>query len=52
MEKDGMEKEKLLKNGGIEFEGEFLNGKKWIGKLYDENKNLVCEIKNNNKKAL
>ena len=33
-------------NGEIEFEGEYLNGKKWNGKQYDKDKkNKIFEIK-------
>ena len=38
--------EGILFNGyGIKFEGEFLNGKKWNGKGYDEDGNIIYEIK-------
>ena len=30
------------------FEGEYLNGKEWNGKLHDENDVIECEIKNGN----
>jgi len=30
---------------GIGFDGELLNGKKWNGKLYDIDGNLICELK-------
>ena len=33
-------------NGNLKFEGEYLNGKKWNGKKYDEEKNIIYEIKN------
>jgi len=32
-------------NGNVIFEGEYLEGKKWTGKGYDINKNLIYEIK-------
>ena len=34
--------------GKIEFEGEYLFNKKWTGKGYDENGNVVYELKNGN----
>ena len=34
--------------GNMMFEGEYLNGKKWNGKGYDGEKNIVYEIKNGN----
>ena len=42
-----MEKEKnYYKNGNIKFEGEYLNNKKWNGKLYDLLNNIIYELKN------
>ena len=37
---------KYFVNGKIEFIGEFLNGKKWNGKGYDENGSILYEIEN------
>ena len=31
--------------GTLKFEGEFLNGKKWAGKVYDNNNNILYELK-------
>ena len=42
--KNGKEGE-YYSNGNLQFEGEYLNGKRWNGKVYDNNKNLICEIK-------
>ena len=39
-------KTKEFFNNKITFEGEYLNEKKWIGKRYDNNNNIICEIKN------
>ena len=36
---------KYFSDGNLEFEGEYLNGKKWTGKGYDK-KNISYEIKN------
>ena len=33
-------------NGQIKFEGEFLNGNYWNGKIYDSNFNIIAEIEN------
>ena len=33
-------------DGNIKFEGKFLNGKKWNGKEYDVNNNLLYELIN------
>ena len=33
-------------DGKLKFEGEYLNGKKWNGKGYDKNKNVIYELKN------
>ena len=33
-------------NGKLEYEGEFLYNKKWNGKGYDENGNIIYELKN------
>ena len=35
-------------NGNIKFEGKYLNGIKWEGKGYDENKNIIYELKEGN----
>ena len=35
-------------NGKIKFDGEYLNGEKIMGKLYDNNGNLFCDLKNAN----
>ena len=35
-------------NEKLEYEGEYLFGKKWNGKGYDENKNIIYELKNGN----
>ena len=35
-------------NGKIDFEGEYLNGKEWKGKGYDENGNITYELNNEN----
>ena len=32
----------------MEFEGEYLYNKKWNGKGYDENDNIIYELKNGN----
>ena len=32
-------------NGELEFEGEYLNGKKWEGKGYDNSNKIVYELK-------
>jgi len=38
-------------NGKLEYEGEYLFNKKWNGKGYDENGNIVYELKNGNGKV-
>ena len=38
-------------HGNIIFEGEYLNDKKWNGKGYDENGNIIYELKNGNGKV-
>ena len=38
-------------NGKLEFEGEYLNNKKWNGKGYDENGNIMYELFNGNGKV-
>ena len=43
-------KEKNL-YGKFEFEGEYLYNKKWNGKGYDENGNIIYELKNGNGKV-
>ena len=35
-------------NGKLEYEGDYLFGKKWNGKGYDENGNVIYELKNGN----
>ena len=35
-------------NSKLEFEGEYLFNKKWNGKGYDKNGNIIYEIKNGN----
>ena len=37
---------KIYRGKIIIFEGEYLNGKKWNGKGYDNKGNIICEIKN------
>ena len=37
--------------GRIEYEGEFLLNKKWNGKGYDENGNIIYELNNGNGKV-
>jgi len=44
-EKYGKGKEYFL-NGKLLFEGEYLNGKRWNGKGYDEDNNIIYELKN------
>ena len=41
-----MEKGKNNRNGILEYEGEYLFNKKWNGKGYDENLNIIYEIIN------
>ena len=43
-EKNGKGKE-YYSNGVIRFEGEYLKGKRWTGKGYDEQNNLIYELK-------
>ena len=38
-------------NEKLEFEGEYLNNEKWNGKGYDENGNIIYELKNGNGKG-
>ena len=38
-------------NGKLEYEGEYLFDKKWNGKGYDENGNVIYELKNGNGKV-
>ncbi len=38
-------------NGILEYEGEYLCGRKWNGKGYDENGNIIYELKNGNGKV-
>jgi len=35
-------------NGKLEYEGEYFNNKKWKGKGYDENSNIIYELINGN----
>ncbi len=52
MERDGMEKEKnIIIKKKIKFEGEYLNGLKWNGIIYNYNKDYNLEIKNGNGKG-
>ena len=44
-------KGKYYVNGLLEFEGEFLYNKKWDGKGYDENGNIIYELKQGNGKV-
>ena len=37
-------KGKEYHNGELKFEGEYLNGKKWNGKIYEEG-NTICELR-------
>ena len=37
-------KVKLFKNGKFEYESEYLNNKKWNGKGFDENGNIIYEL--------
>ena len=41
-------KGKLFKNGKFEYESEYLNNKKWNGKGFDENGNIIYELINGN----
>ena len=36
---------KYYKNGNLKFEGEYLNNKKFNGKEYDLNNNIICDLK-------
>ena len=45
-----MEKEKNIIDMELEFEGEYLEGKKWNGKGYDKNENVIYELINGNGK--
>ena len=47
LEKNGKAKE-YYKNGNIQFEGEYLNGKRWNGISYNYNGEKEYEIKNGN----
>ena len=38
-------------NGILEYEGEYLYNKKWNGKGYDENGNIIYELTNGNDKV-
>ena len=38
-------------NGKLEYEGEYLYNKKWNGKGYDENGNIIYELFNGNGKV-
>ena len=44
-------KGKAYVNGKLEYEGEYLFNKKWNGKGYDENGNIIYEIKKGNGKV-
>ena len=44
-------KGKFYLNGILEYEGEYLFGKKWNGKGYDEKGNVIYELKNGNGKV-
>ena len=37
--------------GKLEYEGEYLYNKKWKGKGYDENNNIIYELNNGNGKC-
>ena len=37
--------------GKLEYEGEYLYERKWKGKGYDENNNIIYELKNGNGKV-
>ena len=43
-ERNGKGKEYYV-NGDLKYEGEYLNGKKWNIKVYNRQKNIICEIK-------
>ena len=44
LDKNGIAKE-YYKNSKIKFEGEYFNGKRWNGKLYNYNGNIEMNIK-------
>ena len=44
-ERNGKGKE-YHKNGKLKFEGEYFNDKKWNGKGYDDNNNIIYELIN------
>ena len=44
-------KGKFYINGKLEYEGEYLFDKKWNGKGYNENGNIIYELKNGNGKV-
>ena len=44
-------KEKEYINEKLEYEGEYLYYRKWNGKGYDENGNMIYELKNGNGKV-
>ena len=44
-------KGKLYRDGKVEFDGDFLYDKKWNGKGYDSNGNIIYELVNGNGKA-
>ena len=46
MEKRNGKVKEYHNNGKLQFEGEYLNGKRWNGKGYDKNGFLEFEIKN------
>ena len=35
-------------DGKLKFEGEYLRGKRWNGKGYDQSNNVIYELKNGN----
>ena len=47
-EKNGKGIEYYENNNKPKFEGEYLNGKRWNGKEYDEDGNIIYELKNGN----
>ena len=44
-------RKEYYKNGEVKFEGEYLNGKKWKGKIYDNKGNINFIIKDGNGKG-
>ena len=43
-ERNGKGKEYNSINGRLVFEGEYLKGKRWTGKEYDDKGNIICEL--------